>query len=155
MHANKLMTHPVITCKASDTLAAAANLMWDHDCGILPAVGPDGRVAGIITDRDICMAAFTQGRSLDEITVSHVMAIDAITVKPNDKLGHVEELMVKHQLRRLPVVDENDHPIGMISLSDLAIECARTDTEMKHGPSKIAHTLAAISRPRTRSQEVA
>jgi len=94
----------VITCKASDTLAAAAWLMGDHDCGILPAVGPDGRVAGVITE---------------------------------------------------PVVDENDHPVSMISLSDLAIECARTDTEMKHGPSKIAHTLAAISRPRTRSQEVA
>jgi CBS domain-containing protein len=149
MHVVKLMKHPVITCTPGDTLAEAARLMWEHDCGVLPVVGDDGRVTGILTDRDICMAAFTKGLRLEEIHVHAAMAIDVVTVAAEDSVGAVERLMITHQLRRLPVVDSSERPIGMISLSDLARESAAPDSRMKH-PAKVMHALAAISFPRTR-----
>ena len=67
----------------------------------------------------------------------------------------VERLMAQRQIRRIPVVDEDHKPVGVISLNDLALECARPDTQMKLGTLGIASTLAAICQPRTPSQQAA
>jgi predicted transcriptional regulator len=57
----KLMHRPVVTCHVNDSLANAARLLWEQDCGALPVVDERGRVVAMITDRDICMVAYTQG----------------------------------------------------------------------------------------------
>jgi CBS domain-containing protein len=123
--------------------------MWEHDCGFIPVVRDDGELAGVITDRDICMAAFTQGRLLEDILVNTAMARHVITAAPDLKLTDVERLMAEHRVRRLPVIDSDGKPIGVISMNDLAIEAVRPRTKMKHGPLEIGHTLAAISTHRT------
>lgn len=148
MRVQDLMSHPVITCNVNDDLTIPAKLMWDHDCGVILAVREDGKLAGVVTDRDICMGAYTQGRSLDQILVNSVMATHVISAHPDQKLGEVARLMTEHQVRRIPVVDENNHPVGVLSLSDLALESVELDTQMKDGMSKVAHTLAAVCRPR-------
>jgi CBS domain-containing protein len=148
MRAQDLMSHPAITCHVNDDLNVPAKLMWDHDCGAIIVVRDDGKLAGVITDRDICMAAFTQGRSLDQILVNAVMAKHVISAHPDHKLGEVERLMAEHQVRRIPVVDEDNRPLGVLSLNDLALESVEPDTRMKDGASKVAHTLAAVCRPR-------
>jgi CBS domain-containing protein len=72
----QVMTMSVYSCHVNDHLGTAAKLMWEHDCGVVPVVNDDGRAIGMLTDRDICMAAFTQGRVLDGAwrPTSHVAA---------------------------------------------------------------------------------
>jgi CBS domain-containing protein len=147
MRAQDLMSHPAVTCQVNDPLTIPAHLMWEHDCGAIPVVRDDGKLAGMITDRDICMAAFTQSRRLDEILVGAVMATRVISVRPDQTIDEIEQRMAEHQVRRLPVVDADGRPVGVLSMNDLAIESVQPDTRMTNGPSKIARTLAAICRP--------
>lgn len=124
MKAQDLMSQPAITCDVNDSLARAAQLMWDHDCGLVVIVREDGKLAGVITDRDICMAAYTQGRPLAEILVNSAMAVDVITATPSLDIAAVEKLMADQRVRRLPVVDADRRPIGMVSINDLALHGA-------------------------------
>jgi CBS domain-containing protein len=155
MHVQDLMAHPAITCHVNDPLDLAAQRMWDHDCGVLPVVNDDGKVTGMITDRDICMAALTQARPLDELLVNLVMAKHVIAVGPDSTIGEAEQLMAKNQIRRLPVLDTANRPLGVISLNDLAIEAVQPGTRMKHGVSKVAHTLAAVCQRHAMKQNAA
>jgi CBS domain-containing protein len=155
MRVQDLMSHPAITCHVNDDLNVPAKLMWDHDCGVILAVRDDGKLAGVITDRDICMAAYTQGRSLDQMLVNSVMAKHVVSAHPDQKLGEVERMMAEHQVRRIPVVDDDNRPIGVLSLNDLALESVEPDTRMKDGVSKVAHMLAAVCRRRVDKQVAA
>jgi CBS domain-containing protein len=155
MRVQDLMSHPAITCDVNDDLNVPAKLMWDHDCGVILVVRGDGKLEGVITDRDICMAAYTQGRSLDQILVNSVMAQHVVSAHPDQKLGQVERMMAEHQVRRIPVVDEDNRPVGVLSLNDLALESVEPDTQMKDGVSKVAHMLAAVCRPRVEKQVAA
>jgi len=148
MRVQDLMRHPALTCHVNDDLNVPAKLMWDHDCGVIVVVRDDGKLAGVITDRDICMGAYTQGRSLDQILVNTVMAKHVISAHPDQKLGEIERLMVDHQVRRIPVLDEDHRPVGVLSLSDLAWESVEPATRMEDGTSTVAHVLAAVCRPR-------
>ena len=149
MRVQDLMSQPAVTCHVNDSLATAAKLMWDRDCGAIAVVRDDGKLTGVITDRDICMAAYTQGKPLEEMLVHSAMAIHVATVSPTQRLGEAEELMAERQVRRLPVVDQDGKPVGMISMNDLAIESVQPDTRMNNGVAQTAHTLAAICTPRS------
>ena len=155
MHVQDLMAHPAITCHVNDSLDLAAQRMWDHDCGVLPVVNDEGKVTGMVTDRDICMAALTQGRPLHDLLVNVAMAKHVIAVGPEQPLGEAEQLMAQHQIRRLPVVDAANQPLGVISLNDLAIEAVQPDTRMKQSVSNVAHTLAAVCQRHAATQRAA
>jgi len=155
MKAKDLMTKPAITCHVNDTLNLAAQKMWDHDCGALAVVNDDGALTGIITDRDICMAAHFQGRPLADCLVNSAMATRVLSANADQSVNELEQLMAEHQIRRIPIVDAANTPIGMVSLNDLAIEASQPDTQMKHGLAKIAHTLAVICQPRAPRQRAA
>ena len=155
MRAQDLMSHPAITCHVNDDLNVPAKLMWEHDCGTIAVVRDDGKLAGMITDRDICMAAYTQGRPLGEIPVNAVMAKHVISANPDQKLGEVEELMAENRVRRIPIIDSDRMPVGVLSVNDLAIESVQPDTRMKNGPSKIAHMLATICQHRGQKRKAA
>jgi CBS domain-containing protein len=101
------------------------------------------------------MAAYTQGRALDELLVNAAMAKKVIVASPEATLIDVEQLMARHQVRRIPIVDAAGKPLGIVSMNDLAIESVQPDTAMKHGPSKIAHTMAAICQHRNPNQKAA
>jgi CBS domain-containing protein len=155
MRVQDLMAHPAITCHVNDSLNAAAQKMWNHDCGVLPVVNDEGTVTSMVTDRDICMAALTQGRPLHELLVNLAMAKHVIVVGPEQTLGDAEQLMSRHQIRRLPVVDAAGRPLGVISLNDLALEATQPDTRSKNGDSKVARTLAAVCQPHAATQYAA
>ena len=155
MRAQDLMTSPVLVCHVNDPLSVAAARMWEADIGVLPVVNDDGKVTGMITDRDICMASYTQGRALHDMLVNSAMAKHVVSARPETSLGEVEQLMAKHQVRRVPIVDEAGKPVGIVSMNDIAIESVQPDTAMKHGPSKLAHTLAAICQHRASAQKAA
>jgi len=137
----QIMTKTVRTCRETDTLAQAAQLMWDFDVGAVPVVDDSGQVVGIVTDRDACMAAYTQSQPLHGLPVSIAMTKHVVTCRPEDTDIAVTKLMARNKIRRIPVVDEAQRPIGIVSLNDLAIAMARGRTI----PSdEIAGTLAAI-----------
>ncbi|HSD90400.1 MAG TPA: CBS domain-containing protein [Kofleriaceae bacterium] len=148
MRAEDLMSHPPITCHVNDTLSIAAQLMWNNDCGSVEVTNDEGKLVGMITDRDICMCALTQGRPLDELLVNTAMAKHVVSARTNATIAELEQLMAEHRVRRIPVVDADGKPIGMVSLHDLAIESVQPDSSMKNGAAKVAHTLAAVSQPR-------
>jgi CBS domain-containing protein len=120
MNVGELMTRDVGTCAASDSMNDAARIMWERDCGCVPVVDGDGKAIGMITDRDICMAAYTQGRRLMDMTVGSAASKHIVVIGENESLRRAEELMRHARVRRLPVVDAGGHMVGLISLSDLA-----------------------------------
>jgi CBS domain-containing protein len=145
MKITDIMTKNVRSCHSADTLACAAQLMWDHDIGAVPVVDDRGRVIGMITDRDICMAAYTRGQTLGEVCVGDVMSTKVMTCVETDSDKEVARMMANGQIRRIPVIDANQNVIGIISLNDLA----RATRNGRPVPAnEVAETLAAVCEPR-------
>jgi CBS domain-containing protein len=114
-----IMTDVPATCSPEDTLNAAAQRMWDLDCGAVPVL-EEGELSGIITDRDICMAAYTRGLPLTAIRIGEIMAKHVRACAPEDSLERAAALMADAQVRRLPVVDAERRLLGIVSLADIA-----------------------------------
>lgn len=146
------MNQPPVACRAHDTLNTAAQLMWEHDFGALPVMGNDDRVIGIVTDRDICMAAYTQGRPLQDIPVQVAMAKEVFTCRRDDSVEDAEHLMGEKQIRRLPVLDDAGQLVGMLSLGDIARELG--GSRKKNVIRELVQSLAAICTPRAQSIEL-
>jgi CBS domain-containing protein len=146
----ELMTKDVQVCTPQDTLQRAAQIMWDHDCGSVPVVDDGDRVIGLITDRDVCMAALFRGQPLHQCSVGEVMSRPAITCTAQDSTEAAQDTMRAHQIRRLPVVEGNGRITGILSLNDLAVAAPRP-RDQKRGmrPEAVAMTLAAVSQHRT------
>jgi CBS-domain-containing membrane protein len=154
MRVEQIMTRNVRTCSPGDSLSAAARIMWEADCGCVPVVEQDpagaARVIGMITDRDICMAGYTQGRPLTAIRVDGAMAKQVRACRPTDSIAEALNMLRTHQLRRLPVVDNGDHLVGMLSLADAAREAVREQGRKGRDltESRIGEVLEAICVPR-------
>jgi CBS domain-containing protein len=144
-----LMTPDVITCNVHDSLNGAARVMWDHDCGCAPVVDAHGKLVGIVTDRDIAMAAYTQGVPLGSIPVERVMSSKVISCSRGDDLDTAHRLMRTHEIHRIPVVDSRSRPIGILSLSDV-INHWHGDRAAEQAV-EIAATFSAIRRRRERT----
>lgn len=148
MKVRDLMTSDVKHCGVSDSLNSAAQIMWENDCGCVPVVDEQTRVVGILTDRDICMAAYTQGLPLAAASVANAMASAVQTCQPGETLAAALKKMRTYRVRRLPVVDEDGRLIGIISLNDVAREgererLAKLKTRQVKD-SEIAQALGAI-----------
>jgi CBS domain-containing protein len=122
MNVEQLMTRNVKFCTAEETLEAAARRMLEHDIGCLPVRSGDGRVIGMLTDRDICMAACTERKTLWQIPVVSAMSLEVISCKEDQTIVQAEDLMRSHHVRRLPVRGVNGGVVGILSLSDIARE---------------------------------
>jgi CBS-domain-containing membrane protein len=91
----------------------------------VPIVDSDSKVIGMLTDRDICMAAYTKGIALVDASVASVMSREVSICNPSDNISAAAERMRERQIRRLPVVDKNQRLIGILSVSDIARETER------------------------------
>lgn len=150
MHVEALMTKDVKTCVPSDSLQAAAKIMWDRDCGCVPVVDDSKNVVGMITDRDICMATMLQGARPQDIAVEKVMSRGIHTCQPQNSIEQAEKILETHRVRRLPVTDGAGRLIGLISINDIAREAER---EFQAGASEVkieglAEALSAVCTPR-------
>ncbi len=119
MRIDEWMVKEVYACRPETDLNGAARLMWEHDCGCLPVVDVEDRLVGIVTDRDVLMGAYTQGRALGDLHVSNCMTQKVMAALPSDTVEDVIRMMGDHQVRRIPVVEEQGKLVGLISLSDL------------------------------------
>ena len=126
MKVQDLMTTSPAACTLTNSLAEAAMMMWHHDCGILPAVAEGGKVVGLITDRDICMAGVLTGRNLTNIAVKDVVSQKVFVCRIDDDVRTALKTMQENRVRRLPVVDELGFLQGMLSMNDIVLKAEET-----------------------------
>jgi CBS domain-containing protein len=146
MRVEQLMTRKVHTVNPRDTLLAAATIMHEQDVGVVPVIEAR-RVIGVITDRDICMAAARTDKRLSQMPVERAMSRIVQVCLPDEPIVDVEERMRRAQIRRMPVTDEERRLLGILSINDIAIACKNT---RKNGVTReeVAKTLAGISEHR-------
>ncbi len=121
MKLREIMTNPVIRIHPDESVAVAARTLAHYNIGILPVCGADGRVCGLVTDRDLVTRCIASGRSPASTTVREVMTTQIVSARPDMDTSVAAGLMGREQIRRLPVM-ENGRLCGMVSLGDLAVK---------------------------------
>jgi CBS-domain-containing membrane protein len=121
MKVKDVMTPNAEAIWLTESLADAARLMWENDCGVLPIIKDGRKVIGMITDRDICMAAAMRDSNPSGISVEEVMTGQVYTVKPEDNIAHALQTMQEHRIRRLPVVSAEGELEGILSMNDVVL----------------------------------
>jgi CBS domain-containing protein len=154
MQVKNVMTHAPGTCRVGDSANDAARIMWDRDCGSVPVTDRDGRVVGMVTDRDICMAAYFQGKPLSSIPLADIMSREVCTCKEDADVTEAERIMRIHKVRRLPVTNSAGAISGIVSIGDVAQIVSRNGAvQQSRGESReLLETLAEVSEPRTLPQ---
>ena len=121
MKLREVMTNPVIRIHPDESVSVAARMLTHYNIGILPVCGHDGRLQGLLTDRDIVTRCLASGRSPAATSVKDVMTSRVVSAQPDMDTAWAAGLMGSQQIRRLPVV-ENGKLCGMVSLGDLAVQ---------------------------------
>jgi CBS domain-containing protein len=115
----KLMTVKPRTVKTGDSIVDAAKLMRGEDTGFAPIVD-GGRLMGVVTDRDIAIRVVAEGRDPQSTKVEEIASENLVTVDPEQDLDEALRLMAHHQVRRLPVVEEDGRLVGIVAQADVA-----------------------------------
>lgn len=134
MRISDVMTPNPKTVQLTDDLQTAARIMRDEDTGAVPVL-EDGRVVGMVTDRDIVIRAVADGDY--QCTIDDIVTDDVVCATPEMSTADVAELMSEHQIRRLPVVDDDERLVGIVSIGDIAVKEGRD--------SRTGETLENIS----------
>lgn len=154
MKISRLMTKNPVTVSKESPLTDAASLMWRQDCGVVVVIDDARKVIGMITDRDIAMAALTQGVDLGHAKVKKSMSKRVFTIDENDDLSDALELMSDHQIRRLPVVNASGALTGIVSLNDIALQYKK-DGGKAISAEQIAAAVASICARRSAEKQSA
>ena len=141
MKLRDVMTAPVIRIHPDETVAVAARTLERYNIGILPVCGGDGKLCGLVTDRDLVTRCLAAGRSPVNTMVRDVMTAKVISAQPDLDGAAAANLMGKEQIRRLPVV-ENGRLCGMVSLGDLATQ-KETSLDAGDALSDISSSLSS------------
>ena len=115
----ELMTQNPARLSTGSTIVDAARLMRDHDTGIAPITDGD-RLVGVITDRDIAIEVVAAGKDAQSTKVDEVASQNLVTIDPQQSLDEALRLMAQHQVRRLPVVEEDGRLVGILAQADVA-----------------------------------
>jgi CBS domain-containing protein len=144
MHVENMMTSDVACCTPETSLQEVAEMMRDCDCGAIPVVAAedDRHLVGMVTDRDITVRAVAQGMNPLDMTASSVMSSPVITVRRQDSIEDTLRVMEEHQIRRVPVVGDDEQIVGIVAQADVALQSS-DETAGK--------VVEEISRPAPRS----
>ena len=139
-----VMTKNVMTCSPDASLAEAARLLWECDLGCLVVLRPgEKRPVGMLTDRDVCLAAARHSRRLAEIPVHVAMARVLHSLPAQAPIAEIHALMRAWQFRRIPIVDREGNLVGLVGLSDLVRETGDEDAR------ELIETLREVTKQRT------
>jgi predicted transcriptional regulator len=118
--------HAGVTWVEPDTrVAELARRMRDEDIGSIP-IGENDRLVGMVTDRDIVIKGLADGRDVDSLTARDVMTGPILYCRAEEEVEDAVRIMEEHEVRRLPVINENKRMVGMLSMGDIA-DCASRD----------------------------
>ena len=151
MKVQDCMTSPAHSCSPDASLVTAARIMWDYKVGSLPVLDSAGHPVGMITDRDICMAAARKGRFAGDISVRETMSANPFTIRASDELDKALDTMAARQIRRLPVVNEEDRLVGIVSINDAAAAAEKGWRDFQGRPEVFQHIVATLRRIATPS----
>lgn len=142
MQVKDLMSSGVISITPDENAALAARLLSRHNVGALPVCSSDGKLRGIVTDRDIVLRCVAAESPPEQTRVREIMSRNVVTVSPEDDLREASKRMAADQIRRLPVVEEG-RVIGMLSLGDLA-KTQQFDMEASKALSEISSNIRKL-----------
>jgi CBS domain-containing protein len=153
MRVKDVMTVDTTSCAPVSSLADTAGLMWERDCGVIPVIDEEEKIIGMITDRDICMAAAMCGKDLSNISVKEVISGTVYGCRSEDDIHQALVTMRENQLRRLPVLDDEGKLQGILSLNDVVLKADQLQDKKATGLSAdVLETLKAICQHRERVQ---
>ena len=141
MKVKDIMTSEAITIGADSTLIDAAVKMREHEVGALPVVDGDDLV-GMITDRDIIVWAIAEEKDPGETCVSEIMTPEVFHCRADDEIEEAAKIMEEKSIHRLMVLDENDKPVGFVSLADFAVK-----SHDEHLTGELLHRISEPARP--------
>jgi len=146
MKVRELMTKRVTACRPETNLAAAGALMFENDCGVLPLVDESGKVTGILTDRDICIALSTRDGKSSKITAADVSKPRVVMCEPDDDLHAALKTMRREKIHRLPVVNRAGALEGILSMNDIILRSEKGDgkSQAELSYDDVVHTLQGI-----------
>jgi len=142
MRVSDIMTPNLVCCDADSAVLQAARLMCDNDVGAIPVVDAQARPVGILTDRDITCRGVAADRDARAIPVREIMSKPVVTVSAETDVDEACEMMERHQVRRVLVVDESGGVAGIVALADIARHAPRKET---------AEVVKEVSRPTHRA----
>jgi CBS domain-containing protein len=146
MRIEEIMTPEPVCCYATDTVQTAATIMREMDCGVVPVLENETskRVVGIVTDRDLAIRSDAEGRDPSTMKVSECMSTDLVCCRPQDDVVTVLDMMKANQVRRVPVVDAQNHVVGIVATADMVL-CGELPAE------EIDETMHDLSEPHMES----
>lgn len=124
MKVKEVMTPNAKAIWLTESLADAAQLMWENDCGVLPIIKDGRKVIGMITDRDICMAVAMRDWNPSGVSVEEVMTGQVFSVNTEDDIDQALQAMQEHKIRRLPVVNAEGELEGILSMNDVVLHAS-------------------------------
>jgi CBS domain-containing protein len=152
MKVKEIMTPNAKAIWLTESLADAAQLMWENDCGVLPIIKDGRKVIGMITDRDICMATAMRDKNPSGVSVEEVMTGLVYSVNPEDEIDEALKAMQEHKIRRLPVVNAEGELEGILSLNDVVLNAkAKGDSVVYDDVVKTYQAICQHSEPATAS----
>ena len=122
-----VMTKDPQSLEGAASVIEAARLMRDEDAGIVPVVEGE-KLVGTVTDRDIAVRVVAEGKSPESVTVGEIASRDLVTIDPQQELSEALRLMARHQVRRLPVVEEDGRLVGIVAQADIARNASDAQT---------------------------
>lgn len=140
-----IMTRDVTSSGRETPILEIARIMRDQDIGALPVIGPDGKLEGIVTDRDLVVEGLTSDKNEADLRAEDCMTTDLFTANQNDRLVDVIREMGDHQVRRVPVVDSRNRLVGIISMADIAIQTNK-DRELSEAFEEISEPSSFFGR---------
>lgn len=149
MKVSDIMVRTAVSCTAEANLGQAVELMWNRNCGILPVVNEGGKVTGVVTDRDICIALGTRNRLPGQVTVREVAGPELHFCRPEDEVHLALEKMAATKVRRLPVVNNAGKLEGILSMDDIVLHADLGNPARDPSAAGILNTLRAIYSSRT------
>jgi CBS domain-containing protein len=145
VRAHEFMTKRVASVHPATSVERAARLMEECDCGALPVVGDNGVLVGMVTDRDITMRIVARGRDVRHAIVADCMTERVFACYANESIAECMRQMARHQVRRVPIVDERGRLVGILAQGDLARHVGHHPVPEER--RALTHVIAALSEP--------
>ena len=144
MKVKDVMTPDARSIWITGSLADAAKEMWYNDCGVLPIIKDGRKVVGLITDRDICMAAAMRDRNPSKISVEEVMNATVYAAGPEEEIEQALHKMREHKVRRLPVLNPEGELEGILSMNDIVLHARGSGKKPEIDYADVVKTYEAI-----------